>query len=58
MPILFADLVFITMDNTWYIDMPWPGDRYNLAMVGGSDKLLNFQCREVDGNRVGLSEMI
>ena len=29
-------------DKTWYIDKPWPGDRYNLAMVGGSDKLLAF----------------
>ena len=28
-------------DNLWYIDMPWPGDRYNLAMVAGSDKLLD-----------------
>lgn len=28
-------------DNLWYIDMPWPGDRYNLAMVAGADKLLD-----------------
>jgi hypothetical protein len=26
----------------WYIDMPWPGDRYNLAMVAGSNHLLTF----------------
>ena len=29
-------------DKAWYIDKPWPGNRYNLAMVGGSDKLLAF----------------
>ena len=29
-------------DKTWYIDMPWPGDRYNLAMVAGSNHLLTF----------------
>jgi hypothetical protein len=29
-------------DKTWYIDMPWPGDRYNLAMVAGSNHLLKF----------------
>lgn len=28
-------------DNLWYIDMPWPGDRYNLAMVAGADRLLD-----------------
>lgn len=37
------DLQFVyePNDNLWYIDMPWPGDRYNLAMVAGSDKLLD-----------------
>ena len=37
------DLQFVyePEDNLWYIDMPWPGDRYNLAMVAGSDKLLD-----------------
>lgn len=33
--------VFVPEDNLWYIDMPWPGDRYNLAMVAGSDKMLH-----------------
>lgn len=33
-------------DNLWYIDMPWPGDRYNLAMVAGADKLLNHISKE------------
>ena len=36
-------------DNLWYIDMPWPGDRYNLAMVAGADRLLDHlsnNCRE------------
>lgn len=28
-------------DNLWYIDMPWSGDRYNLAMVAGADRLLD-----------------
>lgn len=46
--------VFVPEDNTWYIDMPWPGDRYNLAMVGGSDKLLDFLCEEDDGDRVSV----
>ena len=34
--------VFVPEDKTWYIDMPWPGDRYNLAMVAGSNHLLKF----------------
>ena len=34
--------VYEPADKLWYIDMPWPGDRYNLAMVAGSDKLLSF----------------
>lgn len=46
------DFVFVPDDRIWYIDMPWPGDRYNLAMVGGSDKLLDFLCVEDDFNRV------
>jgi len=34
-------------DNLWYIDMPWPGDRYNLAMVAGADKLLDhLSCND------------
>lgn len=44
--------VYVPEDKLWYIDMPWPGDRYNLAMVAGSDKLLNFLCEEEDGNYV------
>lgn len=42
--------VFVPEDNLWYIDMPWPGDRYNLAMVAGSDKLLDYLCEK--DNRV------
>ena len=34
--------VYVPKDRTWYIDMPWPGDRYNLAMVAGSNHLLKF----------------
>ena len=34
--------VYEPADKLWYIDMPWPGDRYTLAMVAGSDKLLSF----------------
>ena len=34
--------VYVPEDKTWYIDMPWPGDRYNLAMVAGSNHLLKF----------------
>ena len=41
-----------TKDNMWYIDMPWPGDRHNLAMVSGSNKLLDFLCEEEDANYV------
>lgn len=45
--------VYEPIDKLWYIDMPWPGDRYNLAMVAGSDKLLSFLDK--DGvNRVNL----
>ena len=36
------DLKFVHDNNMWYIDMPWPGDRYNLAMVAGSNHLLTF----------------
>lgn len=43
--------VFVPKDNLWYIDMPWPGDRYNLAMVAGSNHLLKFLDRE-ERNRV------
>ena len=34
--------VYVPEDKLWYIDMPWPGDRYNLAMVAGSNHLLAF----------------
>lgn len=44
--------VYVPEDRLWYIDMPWPGDRYNLAMVAGSDKLLDFLSYEDDGNYV------
>lgn len=44
------DLQFVyePEDNLWYIDMPWPGDRYNLAMVAGADRMLD---RLSDNNR-------
>ena len=38
--------VFVPEDNLWYIDMPWPGERYNLAMVAGSNQLLKFLDKE------------
>lgn len=44
--------VFVPEDNLWYIDMPWPGDRYNLAMVAGSNKLLDYLCEEEDNNYI------
>ena len=28
-------------DGRWYIDIPWQGERANLEMVAGSDKLLS-----------------
>lgn len=28
-------------DERWYIDIPWDGNRSNLEMVAGSDKLLS-----------------
>lgn len=34
------DLKFVNDDGTWYIDMPWAGDRYNLSMVAGSKRML------------------
>jgi hypothetical protein len=34
--------VYVPEDKLWYIDKPWPGDRYNLAMVTGSNHLLTF----------------
>lgn len=34
--------VYVPVDKLWYIDMPWPGDRYNLAMVAGSNHLLTY----------------
>lgn len=43
--------VYVPEDKTWYIDMPWPGDRYNLAMVAGSNHLLKFLDSDVR-NRV------
>lgn len=42
---------YVPEDKTWYIDMPWPGDRYNLAMVAGSNHLLTYLDTEND-NRV------
>lgn len=44
--------VYVPEDRLWYIDMPWPGDRYNLAMVAGSDKMLDRLCEEEDDNYV------
>ncbi|MBQ7212726.1 MAG: hypothetical protein IJS19_08720 [Muribaculaceae bacterium] len=44
-------------DFTWYIDIPWPGNRHNLAMVAGSDKLLSFLDKEKT-NRVSLKVKI
>ena len=49
--------VYEPADKLWYIDMPWPGDRYNLAMVAGSDKLLAFLDKEKT-NRVNLEVRI
>ena len=43
--------VYVPEDKLWYIDMPWPGDRYNLAMVAGSNHLLAFLDTK-KGNRV------
>lgn len=43
--------VFVPEDNLWYIDIPWPGDRYNLAMVAGSNHLLKYLDKE-EKNRV------
>lgn len=38
-------------DGGWYIDLPsWTGAHANLAMVAGSDLLLDFLLK--DGNRV------
>ena len=34
--------VYVPEDKLWYIDMPWPCNRYNLAMVAGSNHLLNY----------------
>ena len=45
------DLQFVYDHNVWYIDMPWPGDRSNLSMVGGSNHLLTFLDTKKD-NRV------
>ena len=39
--------VYVPEDKTWYIDMPWPGDRYNLAMVAGSNHLLKLLDRAI-----------
>lgn len=44
--------VYVPEDRLWYIDMPWPGDRYNLAMVAGSDRMLDRLCEEEDDNYV------
>lgn len=46
------DLQFVYDDNMWYIDMPWPGDRYNLAMVAGSNHLLTYLDSKKKENRV------
>ena len=43
--------VFVPEDKLWYIDMPWPGDCYNLAMVAGSNHLLKYLDKE-EKNRV------
>ena len=43
--------VYVPEDKLWSIDMPWPGDRYNLAMVAGSNHLLKF-LDEKELNRV------
>ena len=46
------DLQFVYDDNMWYIDMSWPGDRYNLAMVAGSNHLLTYLDSKKKDNRV------
>lgn len=35
------NLKFVKDMATWYIDIPWEGDRRNLAMVAGADTLLD-----------------
>lgn len=35
-------------DKRWYIDMPWDGNRSNLEMVAGSDRLLS--CLDAEGS--------
>ena len=32
-------------DGRWYIDIPWDGNRSNLEMVAGSDKLLSHVAK-------------
>lgn len=44
------DLKFVRDNGTWYIDMPWAGDRYNLSMVAGSDKMLTRLDTDNDGH--------
>ena len=48
------EFVHDTKDGIWYIDMPWPGDRHNLAMVAGSNKLLDYLCKDEDDNYVSV----
>ena len=48
------NFVYVPEDKLWYIDMPWEGDRYNLAMVAGSDKLLDRLSDEERENHVTL----
>lgn len=35
------NLAFVKDKGVWYIDMPWDGNRGNLAMVAGADTLLD-----------------
>jgi hypothetical protein len=46
------DLAFVKDKGVWYIDMPWDGDRGNLAMVAGADTLLD----EVDQHSLSVCQ--
>lgn len=43
-------------DGRWYIDIPWKGDRANLEMVSGSDKLLSHIAK--GDNKVTLQVIV
>lgn len=43
-------------DGRWYIDIPWDGNRSNLEMVAGSDKLLSHIAK--GDNKVTLQVLL